>query len=61
MNSAIEYPINPRLRRALIAASIGGLIGSGIGIAFNGNAIAGTLPMAILSILLADQFLPKLL
>jgi hypothetical protein len=61
MNHALEYPINPRLRRALIAASIGALIGSRVGIAFNGNAIAGTLPMAILSVLLADQILPRLL
>ena len=60
MNHALGYPINPRLRRALIAASIGAVIGSGVGIAFNGSAIAGTLPMAMLSILLADQFLPKL-
>ena len=61
MNSAVEYPINPRLQRALIAASIGALIGSGIGIAFNGNAVAGTVPVAVLSVLVADQLLPKIL
>ncbi|MCU1399650.1 MAG: hypothetical protein JWN62_2759 [Acidimicrobiales bacterium] len=61
MNSAFGNPINPRLRRALIGASIGAFIGSGIGIAFGGDAIAGTVPMAILGVLFADQILPKFL